>query len=111
MTSSMTSQEDLKIVPLYSFISEKWTFFAITKQITDIIIILGVYMYHAIVDMWIWIIMDYITNDVIRSQNKSKLSTAIALPIFELEHQSKAQNVTNARGYLSGTFKFQYHFR
>ena len=35
MTSSMTSQEDLKIVPLYSHINEKWTFFVITKQIPD----------------------------------------------------------------------------
>ena len=52
--SSMTSQEDLKIVPLYSLINEKWTFFRDnwTKNI-DIIIILSVYMYHGIVNMLI----------------------------------------------------------
>ena len=35
MTSSMTSHEDLKIVPLYSLINDKWTFFVITEQIPD----------------------------------------------------------------------------
>ena len=32
--------------------------------------------------------MDYITDDVIRDPNKSKLWTAIALSIFKLEHRS-----------------------
>ena len=31
MTSSMTSQEDLEIVHLYSLINEKWPFFVITE--------------------------------------------------------------------------------
>ena len=35
MTSSMTSQEDFEIVPIYSLINEKWTFFIITEQITE----------------------------------------------------------------------------
>ena len=34
MTSSMTSQEDLKI-PLYSLINEKWSFFVRTEHITE----------------------------------------------------------------------------
>ena len=43
--------------------------------------------------------MDYITDDDIRTTNKSKLWTAIALSIFELEKRSKAQNVWNWTGY------------
>ena len=43
--------------------------------------------------------MDYITDDVIRATNKSKLWTAIARSIFELEKRSKAQNVWNWTGY------------
>ena len=31
--------------------------------------------------------------------------------IFELERRSKAQNIGNANGYLSGIFKFRYHVR
>ena len=30
---------------------------------------------------------------------------------FELERRSKAQNVGNAHGYLSGIFNFRYNFR
>ena len=55
--------------------------------------------------------MDYITDDVIRTPNKSKLWTAIAPSIFQLEHRSKAQNVTNANGYPYSIFKFRCHFR
>ena len=36
----------------------------------------------------------------------------IYLPsIFELQRWSKAQNVGNADGYLSGIFSFRYNFR
>ena len=112
MTSSMTSQEDLKIVPLYSLINEKWTFCVITeKNNRGIIIILSVCVYHLIVNMHIWIIMDYFTVDIIRAPNKPKLWIAIVPSIFELEHLSKAQNVTNAHGYLYKTFKFCCHFQ
>ena len=45
MTSSMTSQEDLKIVPLYSLINEKWTFFVITEKITETSPLYLVYIY------------------------------------------------------------------
>ena len=31
--------------------------------------------------------------------------------IFELERRSKAQNVENAHGYLSGVFNFRYNFQ
>ena len=30
---------------------------------------------------------------------------------FELERRSRAQNVGNAHGYLSGLFNFRYNFR
>ena len=36
MTSSMTSQNDLKVVSLYSFMNEKITFFMITEELTEI---------------------------------------------------------------------------
>ena len=34
----------------------------------------------------------------------------ISPSIFELERRSKAQNVRNAHGYLSGIFNFRYNF-
>ena len=43
-----------------------------------------------------------------RSENKSKLWTAIALSIFKIALWSKAQNVTYAHGYLYSIFKFLY---
>ena len=70
-----------------------------------------VYMYYRIVNMCIYIVMYYVTDDVIRAPNKSKFSTAIALSIFLLEHRSKAQNVTNAYGFLCRIFNFRCHFR
>ena len=36
MTSSMTSQSDLKVVSLYSFMNDKMTFFMITEERTKI---------------------------------------------------------------------------
>ena len=112
MTSSMTSQNDLKVVSLYSFMNEKITFFMITEDITeDIIFKLNALMYHWIVNRPLQTIVDCFIDDVIGSQNRSKLWAPIALSIFELEHRSKTQNVTNAHGYLCGVFKFRYHFR
>ena len=35
----------------------------------------------------------------------------ISPSIFKLERRSKAQNVGNAHGYLSGIFNFRYNFR
>ena len=58
MTSWMTSQEDLKLVPLYSLINEKWTFFVITQQISETASLYLVCMSHSIVNLRIWLIMD-----------------------------------------------------
>ena len=76
----------------------------------DIIFKLNAHMYHWIVNMPLQTIVDCFIDDVIGSQNRSKLLTHIALSIFELEHRSKAQNVTNAHGYLYGNFNFWCHF-
>ena len=61
----------------------------------DIIFKLSVYMYHCITNMRLQAILECYADDGIRSQNKSKLWTTIALSKFELEKRSKAQNVAN----------------
>ena len=122
MTSSMTSQNDLKVVSLYSFMNEKITFFMITRfslflyewwndifhdnwrKTKDIIFQLSAHMNHWIVNMRLQAILGCFSDDVIRSQNKSKLWTTKALPKFELEKQS-----TNWTGYQK--FKFQFHIQ
>ena len=43
-----------------------------------------------------------IIDDVTRSQSRSNFKIDISPPIFDLERRSKAQNVGNANGYLSG---------
>ena len=52
-------------------------------------------MYHWIAIMRLQAILECFVDDVIKSQNKSKLWTTIALLKFELEKRSKAQNVAN----------------
>ena len=52
-----------------------------------------------------------VIGDVTRSQNRSNFEITISPSIFELERRSKAQNVGNANGYLSGILDFRYHFR
>ena len=52
-----------------------------------------------------------VIDNVTRSESRSNFEIDISPLIFELERRSKAQNVGNANGYLSGIFKFQYHFR
>ena len=47
-----------------------------------------------------------IIDDVTRSQSRSNFESDISPSIFELERRSKAQNVGNAHGYLSGLFNF-----
>ena len=54
-------------------------------------------------------ILECSVDDVIRSQNKSKLWTTIAMSKFELEKRSTAQNVANWTGYQK--FKFQFHIQ
>ena len=86
-------------------VHDKW------RTYKDIIFKLNVLMYHWIVNMPLQTIVDCFIDDVIGSQNRSKLWTPIALSIFELEHRSKAQNVTNDHGYHCSIFKFRYHFK
>ena len=51
-----------------------------------------------------------VIDDVTRSQSRSNFESDISPSIFELERWSKAQNVGNAHGYLSGLFNFRYNF-
>ena len=52
-----------------------------------------------------------VIDDVTRSQSRSNFEIDISPLIFELQRRSKAQNVGNAHGYLSGIFNFRYNFR
>ena len=52
-----------------------------------------------------------VIDDVTRSQSRSNFEIDITPSIFELQRRSKAQNVGNAHGYLSGIFNFRYNFR
>ena len=52
-----------------------------------------------------------VIDDVTRSQSRSNFEIDISPSIFELQRRSKAQNVGNAHGYLSGIFNFRYNFR
>ena len=88
-----------------NIVHDKW------RTYKDIIFKLNVLMYHWIVNMPLQTIVDCFIDDVIGFQNRSKLWTPIALSIFELEHPSKAQNVTNDHGYHCSIFKFRYKIR
>ena len=57
----------------------------------------------------IWIHIHDVIDDVTRSQNWSNFEIDISPSILELQRQSKAQNVGNAHGYLSGLFNFRYN--
>ena len=50
-----------------------------------------------------------VIDDVTRSLNRSTFKYDISPSIIELQRRSKAQNVRNANGYLSGIFNFRYH--
>ena len=52
-----------------------------------------------------------VIDDVTRSQSRSNFEIDVSPSIFELQCRSKAQNVGNAHGYLSGIFNFRYNFR
>ena len=52
-----------------------------------------------------------VIDDVTRSQSRSNFEIDIFASIFELQRRSKAQNVGNAHGYLSGKFNFRYNLR
>ena len=53
----------------------------------------------------------YVIDDVTRSQSSSNFEIDIFASIFELLRRSKAQNVGNTHGYISGIFNFRYNFR
>ena len=52
-----------------------------------------------------------VIDDVTRWQSRSNFEIDISPSIFELERRSKAQNVGNANGYISGIFNFRFNFR
>ena len=52
-----------------------------------------------------------VIHDVTRSQSRSNFEIDISPSILELHRRSKAQNVGNAHGYLSGLFHVRYNFR
>ena len=68
MTSSMTSQYDLKIVSLYSFMNEKNNIFHDNWRTKYIIFKLKVHMYHWIVNTPLQMIVDCCIVDDIGSQ-------------------------------------------
>ena len=68
-------------------------------------------MYHQIMTTITWMYIHDVIDDVTRSQNRSNFEIDISPSIFELQRRSKAQDVGNADGYLSGMFSFRYNFR
>ena len=52
-----------------------------------------------------------VIDDVTMSQSRSNFESDISPLKFELERRSKAKNIGNAHGYLSGIFNFRYNFR
>ena len=52
-----------------------------------------------------------VIDDVTKSQSRSNFEIHISPSILELQRRSKAQNVGNTHGYLSGVFNFRYNFR
>ena len=122
MTSSMTSQGNLKVgllyktcTIIYSSINEITTFFKITRKRAKIsslnflcvsIMRLWLHLYR-----YIYMYIHDVIVDVTRSQSRSNFENDISPLIFELERRSKAQNNGNANGYLSGIFNFRSQFR
>ena len=51
------------------------------------------------------------THDVTKWQSRSNFQIDISPSIYGLERWSKAENVENANGYLSGMFNIRYNFR
>ena len=68
-------------------------------------------MYHEIITTITKINIHDLIDDVTRSQNRSNFEIDISTSIIELQRRSKAQNVGNTHGYLSGIFNFRYNFR
>ena len=66
------------------------------------------------VHCWGWLVVQVmfsrthdVTDDVTRSQSRSNFEIDISPSILQLERRSKAQNVRNAHGYLSGMINFR----
>ena len=59
----------------------------------------------------IYIYIHDVNDAVTRLQSRSNFEIDISPSIFELECRSKAQDVENAHGYLSGIFNFRYNIR
>ena len=91
---------------IYSIINKNNLFGDNWRTNKDIILKLSVHMQHGILNTPLQTIADCSIDYVIRSQNKSKLWTAIPLSIFELEKRSKAQNVGKWTGFQKIKFKF-----
>ena len=61
--------------------------------------------------IFIYIHIHGVIDAVTRSQSRSNFEIDISPSIIKLERRSKAQNIGNANGYLSGIFNFRYNFR
>ena len=68
-------------------------------------------MCHGIVNIPFWIRMDNVTDDVIRSKNRSNFEIVISQAVFKLQHRNKNLNAALIMGHLSVMVDFRYHFR
>ena len=60
---------------------------------------------------FIWTHIHDVIDGGTRSQSRSNFEIDISPSIFELERRSKAQNIGNTHGYLSGVVNFRYNIR
>ena len=86
----MTSQDGLKVDPLYSFMNEITTFFMITKKQAKISWLH--FLCIGIMRLWLQLYKYiFMTSLITRLQNRSNFEIDISPSIFELEYRSKAQ--------------------
>ena len=105
MTSSMTSQGGLKVGPLYSFMNEITTFFMITKKLAKISSLN--FLCIGIMRSWLYL-CKYIFMTSLMTSPGHKVGQILKLIYI---YRSKAQNVRNDHGYLSGVFNFWDNFQ
>ena len=55
--------------------------------------------------------VDDVTDDVIRSKNRSNFEIVISQAVFKLQHRNKNWNAALIMGHLSVMVDFRYHFR
>ena len=109
MTPSMTSQGSLKIGPLYSFINEITTFSLITKK-TKISSLN--HLCIGIMRLWLHLYKSLFMTSLMMSPGQKVGQFRNWSPsIFQLERQSKSQNIGNTRGYLAGIVNLWYYIR